>query len=281
MSRPYILRVFAIAAMASLCLRAQPPKQQPARESFPEQSFRVQMPFSTGEELPGDTQPVHAQNANAPAVPVPSTADSPEIANPRLRPVPAELVSRLDTKSAKTGDSVIARTTKKAIIANGLEIPQGSRIVGHVTAVEPAGNGTDNSRLAIEFDQAEIRGGGKLPIDSVIESVAPVGGATNVASPQAPASISANHEGPRAPGAENATSSHSNPNPVGTIVARNGNVAIRTTAIPGVLLAANLNGQPFANASGALLGARSDLRLEGGTRMILAVAAARPEGNTR
>jgi hypothetical protein len=58
----------------------------------------------------------------------------------------------------------------------------------------------------------------------------------------------------------------------GSIVARNGNVAIRMTAIPGVLLANNVNGQPFANASGMLLGARRDIHLDGGTRVVLAVA---------
>ncbi len=63
----------------------------------------------------------------------------------------------------------------------------------------------------------------------------------------------------------------------GTIVARNGNVAIRTTAIPGVLLANALNGQPFANASGLLVGARRDIHLDEGTRMVVAVAGT-PQG---
>ena len=63
----------------------------------------------------------------------------------------------------------------------------------------------------------------------------------------------------------------------GSIVARNGNVAIRTTAIPGVLLANDINGLPFTNASGMLLGARRDIHLDGGTQMVVAIAAA-PEG---
>jgi hypothetical protein len=63
----------------------------------------------------------------------------------------------------------------------------------------------------------------------------------------------------------------------GSIVARNGNVAIRTTAIPGVLLANDINGLPFTNASGMLLGARRDIHLDGGTQMVVAVAAA-PQG---
>jgi hypothetical protein len=67
---------------------------------------------------------------------------------------------------------------------------------------------------------------------------------------------------------------------VGTVVAKNGNVAIRTTAIPGVLLAANLNGQPFSNASGALLSSQQNVHLDGGTVLTLAIATA-PIGNAR
>jgi hypothetical protein len=64
----------------------------------------------------------------------------------------------------------------------------------------------------------------------------------------------------------------------GSIVARNGNVAIRTTSVPGVLLANDIHGLPFSNASGLLLGARRDVHLDGGTRLVLAVAMA-PQSN--
>lgn len=63
----------------------------------------------------------------------------------------------------------------------------------------------------------------------------------------------------------------------GSIVARNGNVAIHTTAIPGVLLANDIHGLPFSNASGMFLGARRDVHLDGGTRITLTVAMA-PQG---
>ena len=58
----------------------------------------------------------------------------------------------------------------------------------------------------------------------------------------------------------------------GTVVSKQGNVAIKTTAVPGVLIATNANGQPFSNASGALLGARQNVNLDGGTKMTLAIA---------
>ena len=63
----------------------------------------------------------------------------------------------------------------------------------------------------------------------------------------------------------------------GTIVARNGNIAIRTTSIPGVLLANNAPGQQdprMGQSSGILLGAKQDIELDGGTQMVLGVASA-------
>jgi hypothetical protein len=59
-------------------------------------------------------------------------------------------------------------------------------------------------------------------------------------------------------------------------VSRNGNIAIHTTSIPGVLLANNAPGQQdprMAQASGILLGAKKDVQLDGGTEMVLGVAA--------
>jgi hypothetical protein len=78
------------------------------------------------------------------------------------------------------------------------------------------------------------------------------------------------------PGQTDQTTNSAMPAP-GTIVARQGNVAIRITSIPGVLLANDINGLPFSNASGLLVGARRDIHLDEGTRMVVAVITA-PQG---
>jgi hypothetical protein len=60
-------------------------------------------------------------------------------------------------------------------------------------------------------------------------------------------------------------------------VARTGNIAIRATSIPGVLLANNEPGQQdlrMAQSSGILLGAKRDVQLDGGTKVVIGVAAA-------
>lgn len=245
------------------------------------------------QQMPANPNAASAQQAVAPAVPVPSTANVPEVNNADLRPVDGELESKLDSKTAKAGDSVVVKTTRKATIADGIVIPKGSKIVGHVTDVAVRDNSNENTRVTLQFDQAELKGGQNLAIRSVIQSVAPPqgeanqmsapglsGGAGAMGSAPGPAGtpggsgspVPSQGSGPVV--APNASASQGGTAAVGTVVARNGSVAVRTTAIPGVLLAANADGQPFSNASGALLSARQNVRLDGGTQIVLAVVDA-------
>lgn len=256
----------------------------------------------------------------------------------QLKPVSAELVDKLDSKSAKQGDSVVVKTDENLQISEGTEIPRGSKLIGHVTNVQPRGDGHENSQIAIQFDRAELKSGQSLPIESVIQSVAPAAGSEgtsgisnppatygdatasssvptgsmgSMGAPAGSASASASGSmGPTAGAGSSATgsmnqnttntrpdlASNSTMQPAGatdqsaaqsaatnaaapgSIVARNGNVAIRTTSVPGVLLANDIHGLPFSNASGLLLGARRDVHLDGGTRLVLAVAMA-PQSN--
>jgi hypothetical protein len=157
----------------------------------------------------------------------------------------------------------------------------------------------------LQFDQAQLKGGQTMPIRTVLESVAPAqvtvhptdtlnaqpmgaspsstGAAGSPGSTPPPGSRSTPPTAPGTPSVSPPTEQQaSNAAPkTGTVVARQGNVAIMTTAIPGVLLAANANGQPFSNAAGALLGAKKDVHLDGGTQIVLAVMDAAPKPGTR
>jgi hypothetical protein len=261
------------------------------------------------------------------------TAISPAAA--QLKPVTGELVGKLDSKSAKQGDSVVVKTDENLQISEGTEIPKGSKLIGHITNVQPRGDGKENSQIAIQFDRAELKGGQTLPIESVIQSVSPAGdyqatsgisnppgayGSTSATVPTGgmgstsastsstpgmgssgnrsmnqntvdnrpglasnstmqPSAMSPNTSGTAASASGSpASGSPASGSPApGSIVARNGNVAIHATSVPGVLLANDIHGLPFSNASGMLLGARRDVRLEGGTKFVLAVAMA-PQG---
>lgn len=261
---------------------------------------------------PATPQNIAAQpqsNANAQAVPVASTANPPEVANPKLRPVTGQLEKKLDSKNAKPGDPVIVKTTENADIANGVVIPKGSRIVGHVATVQPHSKDHENAQLTLQFDQAQLKGGQTLPIETVLENVAPAAVTVHPtdtlnaqSAPMAAPAGSAGSPGgmasgspagaPLAGGAASAPSSGAgvpamtagtdnqaaNAAPkTGTVVARQGNVAIKTTALPGILLATNADGKPFSNASGALLGAKQNVHLDGGTEFVIAVTDKGPK----
>jgi hypothetical protein len=213
----------------------------------------------------------------------------------RMQPVKGELVRRLDSKTARTGDSVVVKTKEPLKIVDGTVIPKGSKLVGHVTEVQAHGKDQENAKLAIQFDHAELKDGESLAIHSVIESVAPAPDAAEVgaegsfgASPMAGVPAGGGMAGGRpgigttqgapsaVPAMPTTTTEGNTADPgnggaasEGKIVAGSGENAIRTTAIPGILLA---SGPP--TTSGTLFGARRNVQLDAGTEMVLGVSAA-------
>jgi len=216
-----------------------------------------------------------------------------------MSPVNGELVSKLDSKTAKTGDNVVVQTKTSAKTADGTEIPKGSKLMGHVVAVQPSGAGV-NSQVVLQFDHLELKGGQSVAVHSQIQSIAPAGSASPsgsdaaatagaMAGPPATAASSpgmngANGSNRASTAPQGATAGDSGAAPAasaspvaGTVVARNGQIAIQTTSIPGVLLANNAPGQQdprMAQASSILLGAKRDIQLDGGTQMVVGVSAA-------
>ena len=93
--------------------------------------------------------------------------------NARMSPINGELESSLDAKHARVGQQVIVKTTQKARMADGAVIPKGTRLIGHVTSVQPRESGNAGSSMAIDFDRAELKGGQSMAIHSMIESVSP------------------------------------------------------------------------------------------------------------
>src|SRR5271170_1281157 len=77
------------------------------------------------------------------------------------------LVSKLDSKSAKVGDPVIAKTVGKAE-SNGLTIPSGSKFIGKVTAATH-----QPTSIAIEFDSLERKNQPATPIQATLVAAAP------------------------------------------------------------------------------------------------------------
>lgn len=296
---------FALAVLAALPLTAQESAPTPAQTPGTQQTSPSAQP-GTPSQPGASSQPGTSPQSGSAAVPVPSTSNPPEISNPDLRPVTGELVSKLDSKDAKSGDQIVLKTTQPATFSDGVVIPKGSKITGHITQVQPHASGNETAKLMVQFDQAQLKTGQALPIKALLQSVTPangttpdntVSGSTPNSQPSAPAggsSSSAATGSPSnspAPGAQaqggstapapGAANTPAGPPPAGTVVAQHGNIAIQTTGIPGVFLATNASGQLFSNASGGLLGARQDVHLDTGTQLTLAVSDGNAKASNR
>lgn len=112
-------------------------------------------------------------NANRNSISGAADASGSTQTNLKMNPVNGELQSSLDAKHARVGQQVIVKTTQKARMADGTVIPKGTRLIGHVTRVEPRESGNAGSSMAIDFDRAELKGGQSMAIHSMIESVSP------------------------------------------------------------------------------------------------------------
>jgi hypothetical protein len=211
--------------------------------------------------------PATQQNpSGAEAATSPGPAANPAASAVEMSPINGELVSKLDSKTAKTGDSVVVQTKSSAKTADGTEIPKGSKLVGHVIGAQPSGAG-ENSQVALLFDHVELKGGQSGP---------PAGSSSN---PSAGGTRSGSEASgaPQGTGGSAEAAAASGGTAAGTVVAKTGQIAISTTSIPGVLLANNAPGQQdprMARASSILLGAKQDIQLDSGTQMVVGVSAA-------
>lgn len=85
--------------------------------------------------------------------------------------IPVVLTKSLDAKKLKAGDEVTAKTSV-ALEGNGVTIPDGSKVIGHVTQAQARAKGDPQSSLGIVFDKVELPGGKEWPIQGQIQAVA-------------------------------------------------------------------------------------------------------------
>ena len=95
------------------------------------------------------------------------------VSTAQMTTVSGELQGKLDTKTAKPGQTVVIKTTEKVTTPNGTVIPKGSKLVGHVTEVQAHDSAHAESQLGIQFDRAELKNGQSVNIRSTIQSVEP------------------------------------------------------------------------------------------------------------
>jgi len=85
----------------------------------------------------------------------------------------AKLTKSLDSKKAKVGDPVEAKTTSDVKAEGKTVLPKGSKLLGKVTQASARANGDAQSAITIVFDRALPKGGGpEMPLNLTIRALA-------------------------------------------------------------------------------------------------------------
>jgi hypothetical protein len=82
------------------------------------------------------------------------------------------LSTPVDSKKAKPGDNVNARTTEAVKSGGRMALPKGTKLVGHVTRASARAKGDSESALAITFDRAILKDGKEVPLNVAIQAIA-------------------------------------------------------------------------------------------------------------
>ena len=111
---------------------------------------------------------VCATGAAAQSVP-PSENTSSEASLAGGTEINATLNSSIDSKKAKPGQQITAHTVEPVKSTDGRTIlPNGTKLIGHVTKATARSNGQGESMLAIQFDKAMLKGGQEVPLNNVV-----------------------------------------------------------------------------------------------------------------
>src|SRR4029434_9997635 len=83
----------------------------------------------------------------------------------------AQLNESVDSKKAKQGDPVTARTTEAVKSDGKVVIPKGTKLVGHVTRASARAKGDADSALAVQFNRAVLKDGHEMPLQVTIQAL--------------------------------------------------------------------------------------------------------------
>ena len=204
----------------------------------------------------------------------------------QAKPVPAaavsaELTKRIDTKSAKPGDAVDARTTMAAKLPDGTELPSGTKLIGKVTNVKAKSKEDKSSHLAFNLDRAVLKGGKEVPVVVIVTSVtgppegpptdamSAGGGGSGVPGGSPGAAGTTGSSAPPAASAAMATSSGRSQSSMGGVL-KTTQDRVPVGNMPGVMLSAT------PGTTGTFDSDKDNIALGSGTKLILNVAPGSP-----
>jgi hypothetical protein len=85
--------------------------------------------------------------------------------------IPVTLSKSIDSKKAKAGDTIEARTAMQLNSANG-QVPQGSKVIGHIMDAKAKGKGDSESSLSFAFDKIEVKKGQEIAFHAIAQAIA-------------------------------------------------------------------------------------------------------------
>lgn len=209
--------------------------------------------------------------------------------------VNATLNSSIDSKKAKPGEQITAHTTEVVKSTDGRTIlPNGTKLIGHVTQASARTNGQGEAKLAIQFDKAVLKDKQEVPLNVVIQAVAPPAQTASAfnsgaAPPSGPGAASPTNNpsmsGSRGarPDSEPASQPYPGANPNGAAGSGGNSEGPLPANMRGVYGLNGVSLTPNANGEGTVLTSTAkNVHLDGGTRLLLAVqpqsANAAPSG---
>jgi hypothetical protein len=196
--------------------------------------------------------------------------------------VQAELTKGIDVKKVKAGDVVSARTTSAVTMADGTELPKGTKLMGKVTDARAKSSSDKTSHVAFSLEQAVTKDGHEIPLQVMVTSLT-----VPMDSPDLAALTGGAHGGGATPpNAATAPTTASNPNETyvnQSVMKSQTQQAPETDGMVGHapnqrLAVGNLPGAILTSADGTTTSASVDLPNENvwlgqGTKMTLFVAA--------
>lgn len=173
-------------------------------------------------------------------------ADSASTAQQPAGPaIPATLDKSLDSKKVKSGDEIVAKTSVGLTSAAGVQIPEGSKVIGRIADAKAKSKGDPESTLTFSFEKIILKNGQEIPFHAVAQAI---GMGQNPAAAAFPES-----GGPNSQTASNGMKGGASPS-VGSGPGSSGSSSTgASSATPqGVAVQDNSGGRLSANASGVV-----------------------------
>jgi len=182
-------------------------------------------------------------------------------------PVQCTLKKGLSSRDAKVGQEITAVTEKPTTI-NGVAVPRGSLLTGHVVDATPYKKGGQSASLTIVFDKLEPKKGTAFPIEASVYRI-------GLSDSQIQAQRSDVDMGMRGSAAEQNTTSAVRggtdrmDNTMQGMESGSGAPVHVVSAVPGVALAAAAGG----DRSAVMSATKQDVELAGGAELVIGVKA--------